>query len=174
MDTVAWKDIVGYEDIYQVSSTGQVKRLAAAKGRSVQGNYILAQVDNGSGHIRVGLCYHSRVTRYYVHRLVATAFLSPPSKDQTEINHKNGNPSDNRVENLEWVTRLENERHAITKLGKSNAGAANGMSKLTTAQVLEIRALAKSGHGRQSLAQRFNVSYFTIRNIAMRKSWTHI
>ena len=173
MDMI-WKDVAGYEGLYQVSNTGQVKRLVCTKGRSAQGNYVLAQTDNGNGYIRIGLCRDGQVARHYVHRLVAAAFLAPPIEKQIEINHKNGNSSDNRVENLEWTTRLENERHAIANLGKSNAGEKNGMSKLTVAQVLEIHALTKSGHSRRFLAQRFNVSYSAICDIVTRRRWAHI
>lgn len=169
-----WKNVIGYEKTYMVSNLGKVKRVSGGAGRSAAGNYILSLVDNGNGYVRVSLCQDGIVKRHYVHRLVAHAFLPLPSSDQVEINHKDGDPFNNRVDNLEWSTRLENERHAISLLGKSNAGERNGMSVLTSDDVREIRKLCARGVTRKEIASMFFISYYTVCDIVARRRWKHV
>ena len=91
-----WKPIKGYEGLYQVSNFGRVKSLKFGKER------ILKQSkDKKTGHLHVVLCKNGIVKTYYVHRLVAEAFI-----DNTDnlhcVNHKDENPQNNVVSNLEW------------------------------------------------------------------------
>ena len=93
-----WKDVVGYEGLYQVSNLGQVKTHQK----------ILKQY--GDRYSRVGLYKNKRQINCVVHRLVAIAFIPNPLR-LPQVNHKNGIRSDNRAENLEWVTNRENVIH---------------------------------------------------------------
>lgn len=106
-----WKSVSGYEGIYEVSNAGRVRR----NGR------ILKPWRTKNGYIHVTLCSDKRKKQVLVHRLVAKAFLEDiPGKDY--VNHKNCNPSDNRVENLEWVTQSENVKYSyITGRAKNVA-----------------------------------------------------
>ena len=170
MNTIkeVWKEVASYNDLYQVSNVGNIKRIAPRIR-------LLSPYNNGNNYLRVSLSRDGIITRPYVHRLVAQAFLPPPRKEQIEVNHCDGNPMNNQVSNLEWVTRLQNERHAIALLGKSNAGEANGQSILTTKEVQEIRQLySQKAYTRKELATRFNISYGTICDIISRKRWKHI
>lgn len=99
-----WKDIPGYEGLYQVSDSGQIKSLYFSKLRAL--------VICGRGYKAVALAKCGIKKRYYVHRLVAYSFLGDPEGKDYEVNHKNCDKTDNRVENLEWVTRQENMAHA--------------------------------------------------------------
>ena len=99
-----WKEIIGYEGIYLVSNEGRV--MNAYNGK------ILSQVDNGVGYKKVELWKNHKGKKYYVHRLVADSFL-PNQYGRTEVNHIDGNHSNNYVDNLEWVTSKENTRHAV-------------------------------------------------------------
>lgn len=94
-----WKDIKGYEGLYQVSNEGRVK--------SFYTNKILTPVDDGQGYLRVRLYKNKEWKSIRVHRLVANAFISNPY-NKPQINHKDENPSNNCVENLEWCTAKEN------------------------------------------------------------------
>ena len=101
-----WKDIKGYEGLYQVSSFGRVKSL---QGRGAK-ERLLKTFFTG-GYFRVTLCNQTGRRNHLVHRLVAGAFLSNQNHKE-EVNHIDGNKRNNSVENLEWTTRAENMQHA--------------------------------------------------------------
>lgn len=95
-----WKDVVGYEGLYQVSDLGRVRR----NGRE------LSQSRNEHGYSRVSLCKNGKPKTLYVHRLVAEAFVPNPL-GLPEINHKDENPSSNAASNLEWCTSGYNKNY---------------------------------------------------------------
>ena len=99
-----WKDISGYEGIYEVSNHGDVRNIVS--GRT------LCHRNNGNGYVRIELWKDHKGRKFYVHRLVAEAFIPKP-EGCTEVNHKDLNRANNAVSNLEWVTSSENTRHAI-------------------------------------------------------------
>ena len=102
-----WKPVVGYEGLYEVSNFGRVKSLKFGKER------ILKQSKNKKtkhGYYVVCLSKNGIVKNYLVHRLVAQAFLPNPN-DYKEVNHKDENPQNNIVSNLEWCDRLYNVRY---------------------------------------------------------------
>ena len=102
-----WKPIMGYEGLYEVSNLGRVKSFAKDKNGK-----IMSPCDNSKGYKYVTLGRGSK-HKYYIHRLVALHFIPNP-ENKPEIDHINGNPSDNRVENLRWATKLENMNNPIT------------------------------------------------------------
>lgn len=98
-----WKDISGYEGLYRVSNLGKVE--------SLRNNIILKQSPTKDGYLAVGLC-NGKTKTCRAHRLVAIAFIPNPD-NLPEVNHIDGNKTNNSVDNLEWVTPLENTHHAI-------------------------------------------------------------
>ena len=97
--TEIWKDIEGYENLYQVSSLGRVKSLGNGKTSSKE--RFLKADKNKQDYLRVTLCKDGKVKRYAVHRLVAIAFLPNPY-NLPQVNHKDEDRTNNTVENLEW------------------------------------------------------------------------
>lgn len=95
-----WRDIKGYENIYQVSNLGNVKSLSYNKTGKEQ---LLKQFKDKYGYLQVHLCKNKIHKKYLVHRLVALAFLPNPNNFPC-INHKDENPSNNKVDNIEWCT----------------------------------------------------------------------
>lgn len=112
-----WRDIEGFENLYQVSNLGNVKSLSHDVNRSngtVQHfkEKILHPGNMTSGYRFVGLTRNKVCKNFGVHRLVANAFIPNPN-NFSDINHKDGNKINNNVSNLEWVTRSENLKHAV-------------------------------------------------------------
>lgn len=109
-----WRDVKGYEGLYQVSNFGRVKSLNYNR----KGIKKIMQAKSGSVYFTI--CLWSKGVRKVqtVHRLVAEAFIPNPNNLE-QINHIDGNKKNNVVSNLEWVTRSENAVHSAYVLGKS-------------------------------------------------------
>lgn len=115
-----WKDVVGYEGLYQVSDLGQVRSLNYNKTGKVK---VLSPAINNRGYCHVILCKDRKKKDFLVHRLVVTAFIGPIAKGR-QVNHKNENKLDNRLSNLEVVTAKENTNH-----GTRNERIAKALSR---------------------------------------------
>lgn len=102
-----WKDITGFEGLYQVSNLGRVKSLANNKTRKEK---ILKEKKNSYGYHRVDLCKKNVVKHYLVHRLVAMAFIDNVN-NYNEINHIDENKENNSADNLEWTNHSMNIKH---------------------------------------------------------------
>ena len=100
-----WKDIAGYEGLYQVSNLGRVKRYYKNSKEK-----ILKPRSNKDGYLRVVLYKEGKSKQYLVHRLVAQAFIPNPD-NKPQVNHKDEDKTNNKVENLEWMTCKENNNH---------------------------------------------------------------
>ena len=112
MENEVWKDIEGYESLYQVSSYGRVKSLNY-KG-CIGKERILKQVFNDYGYLKVCLSKDGKTKQIKVHRLVAQTFIENIG-DKPCVDHINTIRTDNRVENLRFVTRIENMNNELTK-----------------------------------------------------------
>lgn len=99
-----WKDIDGYDGLYQVSNLGRVRR----------GSRLLRQSNAGKGYLSVTLSLDGHVKRVYVHRLVAMAFIPNPSVSPC-VNHKDETRTNNTVDNLEWCTYAYNNTYGTCK-----------------------------------------------------------
>lgn len=134
---------------------------------------------NSQGYLRVSVHKNGQRKRYFCHRLVAKAFIPNPL-DKPEVNHKDGNPLNNNLSNLEWVTSSENKLHAYrTGLRKPspNYGEDCGTSKLKEEDVLHIRSVAKESgryYGRKKLAKKYGVSENAIKYVVNGRTWNHI
>lgn len=109
-----WKDIKGYEGLYQISNYGNVKSLERViednKGSYIKKEKILTPTINNRGYYHIGLRNNSKTKYYYVHRLVAEAFIPNPN-NYPIINHKDEDKTNNKVDNLEWCTPKYNANY---------------------------------------------------------------
>ena len=126
-----WKDVVGYEGLYKVSNLGRVKK--------PMGAYDIILRPFTQDYKMISLSFSGKSKKFLVHRLVAQAFIQNP-ENKDEVNHIDGNKLNNVVENLEWVTKSENAKHAY-KLGLSKfteehrLNASNASVKVTSIPV---------------------------------------
>jgi hypothetical protein len=164
-----WKDIKGFEGLYMVSNIGNVKRL---KSKWVLNERLIGRLLDRDGYFRRTLCKNSLSKQITEHRLVATTFIENPENKLT-INHINGIKTDNRVENLEWNTQLENKQHAVSSGLTNLKGTNHPRCKLSDKDVLEIREIGFS-QTRTALSKKYGVSRITILRIIKRSNWNHI
>lgn len=108
MDEV-WKDVVGYEGLYQVSNKGRVLSLKSYGGNK---HRLLTPQDNGTGYLKVGLSSNGKQKQVLIHRIVAEAFIPNPDKLDF-VNHKDENKANNVVDNLEWCTKPYNSKYSF-------------------------------------------------------------
>ncbi|WP_025846601.1 NUMOD4 domain-containing protein [Paenibacillus ehimensis] len=168
-----WRDIRGFENKYQISSYGRVRRiegydqvrrksgllfLRPRKGRVLKG------CKHTGGYLTVQL---GRGGRRYIHRLVAEAFIPNPL-GKPSVNHKDGCKENNSVENLEWATYSENQFHA-KETGLAPLAEAHPQSKLSNIDVQFIREHYRPFDpvlGAKALGNRFGVAKSIISRIA--------
>ena len=154
---------------YEVSADGRIRSLWFRNGKVTflrSAPLIMKQNGNWSGHMSVQVGGGRRVA---VHRMVLEAFVGPPPAN-AEACHCNGNPADNRVSNLRWDTKLENERDKL-RHGTRPFGERSGTAKLGKEKVM---AILSSTEGGSLLARRYGVSKSTISAIRHGRLWPHI
>ena len=102
-DLEQWKDIKGYEGLYQVSNLGNVKALKKRAGKSIRNEKLLKTYIDKYGYVYTILCKNNKTHLATIHRLIAEAFIPNPN-NLPQINHKDENKQNNNIDNLEWCT----------------------------------------------------------------------
>ncbi len=166
-----WKDLI-YRNIYygdriEVSNLGRL--------RNKKTKYVYKLVKDKKGYLGTVLTLgsKSKVKKFFIHKAVADTFIPNPN-NKSQVNHIDGNKTNNCVENLEWVTNKENCIHAIKNNLHLIYGESNPSSKLDIEKVRYIRNnyIPKSKeYGCRALAIKFNVSHATISAIIHNKIW---
>ena len=157
-----WRDVEGYEGRYQVSSHGNIRKA----------NGTLRKLQMTDTYVLIGLGKNgTRITKA-VHCLVAQSFLESPCcpmcGGKFEVNHKNGNKHDNRVSNLEYVTRKQNSLHCRRKraIGRS--------STLTEERVKQIKKKILAKERNCDIAAEFHISPSMVCDIKKGRNWAHL
>jgi hypothetical protein len=164
-----WKDIKGYEGIYKVSNFGRVKSLGNEFTRKERFLKLCLQ---SKGYLTVVLQKDATRKMVLVHRLVAEHFIDN-TESKPQVNHINGDKTDNAIENLEWVSHRENLDHAI-KNNLTLKGEENRNSKLKDVDVIKIHSLLQRGATTKELSESYNISYSTIDGIRTNRYWKHL
>lgn len=178
------RDIPGYEGLYAVTKDGRVwshpKETPVGRNGGVKqdgGRWLNPiRVTQRTAHQRVYLHAKGKTFGMLAHRAVALAYIPNPN-GLPHINHKDGDPTNNRVENLEWCDAAANAKHAVAN-GLTNmpnqSGNANSQAKLTAADVREMRAAHAGGESCAAIARRLSLNPKTVWDIVHRKRWAHV
>jgi hypothetical protein len=150
--------VPNYEGLYSVTKNGVVFSLPRATSKKFN---IMNPVDNmKAGYLRVVLCKEGSTKLWYIHRLVALAYIPNP-ENKSMVNHKNGNKRDNRLANLEWVTGAENYTHAFE----------NGLyprNKIHPTKKKEVYDLVKEGVPVKTVAEMYGMKPGGVRSLVYR------
>jgi hypothetical protein len=159
-----WAQVRGFEGDYEVSDAGRLRRISARRKQTKSGDYIKSPSRQKRGYLQYVLCVNRVLTCKLAHRLVWEAFRDE-IPDGLEINHINGLKDDNRLANLEIVSRSENIHHAIHVLKcnrRDQRGERNSSAKLLNTDVEEIRRRLADSIPQWKIAKDFSVSDATV------------
>lgn len=159
-----WRAIPGYEGLYEVSSSGEVR---SARNSTNSRAGVLLKPQRRAKYLGVTLCKDGRRTSHCVHRLVALAFLGDPIG--RDVNHKNADRADNRLENLEYCSKSENERHKRAMLAATPGKGT--CAKLEANEVALMRKLRDEGWTYKQLSERFGVCLSNAHAVCSRQTW---
>lgn len=184
-----WLDVPKYEGIYKVSDTGYVirtgdkspflskygKRMESVKCPHAK----LRPARSSSGYLTVALSKNGKARTTLLHRIVAAAFLG---ESTLEVNHKNGDKTDNRVENLEYMTRKQNAAHAATNgmypTSHPNRilprGTKHHATRLSEKDVIDMKRKRKSGMTYIEIAKQYGYTPEGVSAICRGINWTHL
>lgn len=177
VQAMEWRPCVGFGQ-YEVSEYGDVRHIEAARTRA-KGYRLRGSID-ADGYLRYSLRdVEGGTHNIAAHRLVALAFIGPPPSELHEVAHNTGSRVASHYRQLRWALRQQNHSD-IQEHGTSVKGSGNGNSKVTEADVLDIRReyraikFDRGGRSVSDLVERYGVSHATIVKIAQGKSWQHV
>lgn len=174
--TVRWAAAPGFQGLYEVSDDGQIVRIATHGQNPKPIRRPFKPHRKPNGYLAADLQRDQQRHRSYVHRLVWEAFRGAiPSG--LEINHRNGDKADNRLVNLELVTRSDNMLHSFQTLDPSlnrSRGETHHKAKLTEEDVRSVLRMVAAGDSRRIIAERFGISKTAVSLIVKGKNWKHL
>ena len=174
-----WKDIEGYDGYYQVSNLGRIKSLPRIDSMNRPVNGSITVIKNSNKYYRCALYKNGKQKSYLIHRLVAIHFV-PNIYNKPDVNHKNGVKSDNTAENLEWVTKSENSKHAydigLSKKGEEHPyyGKFNGESNTAKLVIDYSNGIFYDSVREAAVAKDINYSTLSCKLCGKRKNNTSL
>lgn len=168
-----WKKAIGYSS-YEVSNLGRIKTF---NWKNTGREAIMKPALDGSGYLRTVMKDDNGESKTIkVHRVILNTFNFNDNYKNLEVNHKDGNKSNNNIDNLEWVTRQQNIQHCIdNNLQYVLKGEEIGNSILKEKDVIYIRQNFKPRKvTRKYLANKFNVTEATIKDVLSYRTWKHL
>ncbi len=163
-----WRSVVGFEDKYQVSNLGRV--------RKIQDGVLVSQHLNPDGYTELALWHEGRNHYFKVHTLVAAAFLGPRPLGK-EVNHIDLVRSNNKASNLEYLSHAQNLAHSSANGSKFGArGERHGQAVLTRQDVIRIREARRSGYfsSYAEMSRSLNIPYHLVYRVARGIFWREL
>jgi hypothetical protein len=167
MMTERWLPIIGFEDCYLISDHGNVRRV-----RPWRRSYEMKPCSAGAGYVGMKLRKRGKRWQTYIHILVALHFVEGRTEDRNEVNHKDGDKTHNHFDNLEWVTRKENNEHKnrvleshhnqrtfIVTFPDDSVEVVRNMSMFCELNSLKCSAMAAVARGHRTHHKNFKVRY---------------
>lgn len=167
-ETEEWRPVVGYEGLYEVSDWGRVRTIRRRRGRE-----FLMPRQTARGYFRAHLTdANGKESTQRIHRLVLLAFVGPCPEGH-ECSHLDGCRTNNRLSNLAWETVLQNHARKLEH-GTQAKGERIKSSKLTAAQVQDIRARVAARETHASVAKRYGLHVNYIWRLITNQRWRHV
>jgi len=163
-----WLPIAGYENLYEVSSFGNVKRIVSYRSPHP---HILKPYPNVHGYLQVSLSNNGLVKKLYIHRLVAEAFIGIPKG--LEINHLDTNRANNHLSNLEVTTHKANVEYTVS-LMRHTYGENHPFAQFSDADIYAIVEMWNQGYSAAQIGIKYNAQRNLIRGIIKQRSWKHL
>lgn len=178
METKTWYLLKGFDGFYEINKKGEVRSTLKRRcfiGRKPKGEKLKLRIAR-SGYWQVSLRKpNEKQTSYFIHRLLAINFIPNP-ENKPCINHIDSNRLNNNLENLEWCTYSENNKHAYKSgMQIKTFGETHNQTILNESQVIEIRnKYVKNIYTMKMLSKEYGVSVGAIQAVIIKKSWSHI
>lgn len=163
-----WNPVFGFEQNYEVSDRGDLRRIWKSKKKPLKVTYCKR---HGYGY--VNLCKSGTIKRTKIHHVVLLSFGFMPTKERCQARHLDGIKSHNWLSNLKWGTPLENHADKVlhNRVGGAFRGQKHHNAKLTDAAVQKIQILLREGFYQRDIAKLFGVTQSNISKIATGVSW---
>lgn len=166
-----WSPVRGFVGLYEASDHGRIRNIAHRPG--TKPGLVLKPRPTTDGYLKVMLRNEGMDRYAFIHRLVFESHRRQ-LEDGEEVDHLDGNPSNNNLSNLEAVSRTENMRRSFVRGRKAARGEDQGRARFTDAEVVSIRRRVASGELQNALAAEFGVTPTAINCIVLRKTWRHL
>ena len=175
--TELWAPVPGYDGLYEVSDAGRVRSVAFRNGSVAyrlrpQALVLRPNPVPPIGYLRISLCKNGAVRGAFVHQLVLIAFVGQRPAGHV-AGHRDGNHTNNRLENLAWITRTENEEDK-KRHGRKPVGEQSLYAKMTEAQAVDALRRYADGESQVDIGRRFGVTRYAIYNLVHGRSWRHL
>lgn len=170
MNNEQWKEIKGYEGIYQVSDTFKIRKISGYKSG------IMKSQKDHDGYFHIGLTKNKVRSNFLVHRLMMIAFISDPPLPNSEILHIDGNNQNNVLSNYRWGTHKENMedkiKHGVNNGTDKHGGSGNPAAKLKESDIAIIKEMyASGGISQNKIGIIYGVSQSCIYTVVNNKKW---
>lgn len=137
-------------------------------------NRFKSKIKHYKGYIKYSFTINGKDKKLFAHRIVLETFCPVENMENLQVNHIDGDKTNNNLSNLEWCTQSENQKHAFKNGLLSRSGVKNSQAKLNESQVIEIANMLKNHVSYNTISKIFNISKSTISKIRSKSLWKDV